>query len=119
MRRPQVDGAEQRASDGERGLVEDAPIVVAGIAVAHGQVSEAIIGLVAWSLGWVRLIEVEAFVGRQRTFGDDHLTQVTVPDRGVVEFRFPRMHDDRKADVGRVPLLGEIAVLQRQLGFDA
>jgi len=60
--RPEVDRDEQGTGHDERGRLEDAGVVVAGVAVEHRQVDEGVIGRIGWSILGIGVSDVEAAI---------------------------------------------------------
>ena len=86
-------------------------VVVAGVAVAGRQEHEPVVGLVGGPVLRVRMVEVVADVGRDRARRDDHVREVAVPGRRVVEARLPRVHEHRQRAPAGPPAAVEVVVL--------
>ena len=105
---------EERPGDEERQVVERAAHRRSRSAVARGQEDEGVVGRVRRPVGRIGVIEVVAPVGRDRAGRDDHLAEVAVPGRRVVEARLPRMHHHRQLRAGGRAAVVEVAALRGQ-----
>ena len=109
---PQVDRVEQRPGDEERHLVEE-PVVVVARRRGSGPPGTRTGRRPRWSgrSAGVRVVQVVAYVGRDRARRDDHVGEVAVPGRRVVEARLPRVHEHRQRAPAGPPAAVEVVVL--------